>query len=137
MCWLQGGGVTQRRFRGTKHERSLHSHGKRPTAFNRLIKFRTLGHGGLDWARHSGVSSVSHDQVSHTHMHTHIRPRLLWLDRMTQQEDRKQQDGERICVSYVNNKSLPFHILSTTFNFNPEAQLSVAFLCSQMLFSHK
>lgn len=42
---------------GTKHERKdqwhasgrvLYSHGKRPTALNLLIKFRTPGHGGLD-----------------------------------------------------------------------------------------
>lgn len=42
---------------GTKHERKdqwrasgrvLYSHGKRPTALNSLIKFRTPGHEGLD-----------------------------------------------------------------------------------------
>lgn len=58
---------------GTKHEhcdqcRPHYSHGKRPTALNLLIKFRTSGHGGLDSARHSGVSSVSHD--CHTHQAT-------------------------------------------------------------------
>lgn len=50
---------------------ALQSWKKRSTEFNLLIKFRTSGHEGLDRARHSGVSSVSHKQLSHTHRHTH------------------------------------------------------------------
>lgn len=72
---------------GTKHERELCSHGKkRPREFNPLIKFRSSGHGGPDWARHSGVSNVSHEWLSYTHTHR-VRSRIMWLDRVTQQKD--------------------------------------------------
>lgn len=68
---------------------ACYSHGKSPRALNLLIKFRTSGHRGLDWARHSGVSSVSHDDC-----HTHIRPRPLRVDRVTQQKGRERQDSD-------------------------------------------
>lgn len=37
---------------------------ERVTALNLLIKVEASGHEGLDWARHSGVSRVSHDRPS-------------------------------------------------------------------------
>lgn len=66
MCRL---GEVGEQHEGCNQRKPHHSHGKRPTAFNLLIKFRTSGHGGLDWASHSGVNSVSHDRhVGHAYL---------------------------------------------------------------------
>lgn len=85
MCWLWGGLPWE--VGEQKPERALYSHGKkRPTEFNLLIKFRTSGHEGLDCARHSGVSSVSHERLSHTPDHAHCGW-IEWLSRKTEQQD--------------------------------------------------
>lgn len=65
--WRGGGGGETRPERYDQQRALLQSW----IALNVQIKFRTSGSGGLDRARHTGVSSVSHDRLSH------IRPRPL------------------------------------------------------------
>lgn len=87
-CWFCGvlpWGVGEQNTNVTTSGEALRSHGKKNNSVDLLIEFRTSGHQGLNWARHSGVSSVSHDPLSHTSGHDHCGW-TEWLSWKTEQQ---------------------------------------------------